>query len=428
MSLFEVSAIILTLAAMASYLNYRFLRLPSTIGLMLVPLLVSLLLILVNKAGVRIDDYVRPVLAKINFNEVLFNGMLSFLLFAGALHIDLGVLRKEGWSVAALATFGVAISTFLVAALMFLALGALGLAVPFLPCLIFGALISPTDPIAVLALLKHARAPVELETRIAGESLFNDGVGVVIFVVLYEMFVGDPGTASNGWHVAGLFLQEGVGGIVLGVILGYIAYRLLKSVDNYRVEVLITLALAMGGYALANYLHTSGPLAIVAAGLVVGNHGRAYAMSDETRENVDTFWELIDEVLNAVLFVLIGLEVLILPFPVVYLLAGLAAIPVALLARFASVGATVGALRLGRILGPQQVLILTWGGLRGGISVALALSVPEQAHRDLIVTMTYSVVVFSILVQGLTMPRLLAKAFGRADPRDRQANQNEDAA
>ncbi|MDQ6625397.1 MAG: cation:proton antiporter, partial [Verrucomicrobiota bacterium] len=192
--------------------------------------------------------------------------------------------------------------------------------------------------------------------------------------------------------------------------------------------VLMTLSLAMGGYALANYLHTSGPLAIVTAGLVVGNHGRAFAMSDETRENVDTFWELIDEVLNAILFVLIGLEVLTLPFPIVYLLAGLAAIPVVLLARFISVGATVGALRLGRMLGPQKILILTWGGLRGGISVALALSVPEQAHRDLFVTMTYAVVVFSILVQGLTMPRLLARAFGRVEARDKQTNQNEGAA
>lgn len=427
MSLFDVSAIILTLAAFASYLNYRFLRLPSTIGLMLIPLLVSLLLIVVSKMGLPVDGYVLPVLAKIDFNEVLFNGMLGFLLFAGALHIDLGVLRKEGWSVAALATFAVVISTFLVAGMVFLALGALGLAVPFLPCLIFGALISPTDPIAVLALLKQAHAPVELETRIAGESLFNDGVGVVIFVVLYEMFVGDPGTAANAWHVARLLLQEAVGGIALGLILGYIAYRLLKSVDNYRVEVLITLALAMGGYALANHLHTSGPLAIVAAGLLVGNHGRAYAMSDETRENVDTFWELIDEVLNAVLFMLIGLQVLVLPFPSVRLVAALVAIPVVLLARFVSLGATVGALRLGRMLGPQRVLILTWGGLRGGISVALALSVPEQAHRDLFLTMTYAVVVFSILVQGLTMPRLLARAFDRADKRDRQADLNEGA-
>lgn len=314
MSFFQVSAIILTLAAMASYINYRFLRLPSTIGLMLIPLLVSLLLILASKLGLHLEHYVQPVLARIDFSEALLNGMLSFLLFAGALHIDLAVLRKERWPVAALATFGVALSTFLVGGIMFFVLGALGLAVGFLPCLIFGALISPTDPIAVLALLKQAHTSPELETRIAGESLFNDGVGVVIFAVLCEMIVGDPAAAANGWHVARLLLQEGVGGIVLGMILGYLAYRLLKSVDNYRVEVLITLSLATGGYALANYLHTSGPLAIVTAGLLVGNHGRAYAMSDETRENLDTFWELIDEVLNAVLFVLIGLEVLVLPF------------------------------------------------------------------------------------------------------------------
>lgn len=413
MTLFQITALIVTLAALASYANYRFLHLPPAIGLMLIPLVASLILILASKLGLHFDGYVRPVLEGINFSDALLNGMLSFLLFAGALHVDFASLREEKWPIAGLATFGVVVSTLLVAGMMFFVFAWLGMPVPFLICLTFGALISPTDPIAVLALLKHARAPRALGTRIAGESLFNDGVGIVFFVVCFEVLADTGAAKIDPLRILRLLAQEGVGGIAVGIALGYLTYWLLKSVDNYRVEVLITLALVTGGYALASALHTSGPLAIVAAGMVIGNHGRAFAMSDETRENLDAFWELIDEILNAVLFVLIGLEVLILPFERGYLYAGLVAIPVVLLARFLSVGATVTALRPWQNLGPHTIKILTWGGLRGGLSVALALSLPAYAHRDLLLTVTYVVVVFSIAVQGLTTPRLLGRLLAK---------------
>lgn len=416
MTLFQITALIVTLAALASYANYRFLHLPPAIGLMLIPLVASLVLILASKLGLHFDGYVRPVLEGINFSDALLNGMLSFLLFAGALHVDFASLREEKWPIASLATFGVVVSTLLVAGMMFFVFAWLGMPVPFLICLTFGALISPTDPIAVLALLKHACAPRALGTRIAGESLFNDGVGIVFFVVCFEVIADTGAAAINPVRILRLLAQEGVGGIAVGIALGYLTYWLLKSVDNYHVEVLITLALVTGGYALASALHTSGPLAIVAAGMVIGNHGRAFAMSDETRENLDTFWELIDEILNAVLFVLIGLEVLILPFERAYLYAGLVAIPVVLLARFLSVGATVTALRPWQNLGPHTIKILTWGGLRGGLSVALALSLPAYAHRDLLLTVTYVVVVFSIAVQGLTTPRLLGRLLAKPVP------------
>jgi CPA1 family monovalent cation:H+ antiporter len=283
-----------------------------------------------------------------------------------------------------------------------------GVPLPLIFCLLFGAIISPTDPIAVLGLLKQAKAPRSLETKIAGESLFNDGIGVVIFLVIFEIATGEHGFEAG--HVMGLLLQETLGGIALGLVLGGITYRLLKSINSYQVEVLLTLALVTGGYALAMALHMSGPLAIVTAGLLIGNQGRHLAMSDVTRQHLDTFWELVDEILNAVLFVLIGLEILILTLSGRYLLAGLIAIPVVLLGRFISVSLPVLAFRARRDFSPHVIKILTWGGLRGGISVALALSLPAGPERDVLLTVTYAVVVFSILVQGLTLPPLLRRA------------------
>ena len=404
---FQIIALLLTLAALASYTNERFIGLPSSIGLMLLALAGSLLLILGNQLGLPLDQPARRLLQQIDFSQTLFNGMLSFLLFAGALDVDLKRLRQEVWPVAALATIGVVLSAVAVAGLMALTFRWLGLPIPFAADLVFGALISPTDPVAVLALLKRSEAPRALATRIAGESLFNDGVGVVVFIICVEGY-----SAGHGldWHRAGvLVLQEGVGGIALGLALGWITFHLLKPLDNYRVEVLLTLALVAGGYSLASALHTSGLLAIVAAGLMIGNPGRELAMSAETRRNLDLFWELIDVVLNAVLFMLIGLVILAIPLRQSYLIAALAAIPIVLLARFLSVGATVTALRLHGRLGSHTVTILTWGGLRGGISVALALSLPPSPERDLLLTATYAVVIFSIGVQGLTTPLLLRR-------------------
>jgi CPA1 family monovalent cation:H+ antiporter len=404
---FQIIALVLTLAALGSYANERFLGLPPSVGLMLLALGGSLLLILGNQLGLPLEQPARRLVQQIDFSQTLLDGMLSFLLFAGALHVDLKSLRQEVWNVAALATIGVVLSTIAVALMMAATFRGLGLAIPFSVSLVFGALISPTDPVAVLALLKRAHSSQALATRIAGESLFNDGVGVVLFIICAQSHAAGQGL---NWRLAGeLALREGVGGIALGLALGWVTFQLLKPLDNYRVEVLVTLALVSGGYALASALHTSGLLAMVAAGLMIGNHGREFAMSETTRRNLDLFWDLIDEVLNAVLFMLVGLVVLTIPLHSTYLLAALAAIPVALLARFFSVGATVSLLRLAAKLGPHTVKVLTWGGLRGGISVALALSLPPSPERDVLVTATYAVVIFSIGVQGLTTPYLLRR-------------------
>jgi CPA1 family monovalent cation:H+ antiporter len=329
-------------------------------------------------------------------------GMLGFLLFAGALHIELGDLASQKAAIAVLATLGVVLSTVIVGGLAWCLLAVLGVEMRLIYCLLFGALISPTDPIAVLALLRQAGVPRSLEVTITGESLFNDGVGVVLFLGLLQ--VATSGGGLEPAPLAGLFVREAAGGAVFGLAAGYATYRLLKSVDNYQVEVLLSLALVAGGYALANALHLSGPIAMVVAGLLIGNHGRSFAMSPTTVEHLDAFWELIDEVLNAVLFVLLGLEVLAVTFTGRDLAAGLLAIPVVLLARVASVGLPVWLLRLRGPIHPCAVRVLTWGGLRGAISVALALSLPREApEREAILEMTYVVVVFSILVQGLTM-------------------------
>lgn len=407
MEVLQIASLLLSLAAVFSYINYRYVRLPTTIGLMLIALLVSLALLALDKLGLVFPaEWARHVLDGIDFNLTLLHGMLSFLLFAGALHVNLNDLAQQKWVIAILASLGVLISTFIIGGLTWWLLGVLGLHIALIYCLLFGALISPTDPIAVLGILKTAGAPKTLETKIAGESLFNDGVGVVIFLALL-------GVATSGEvqleEVAELFVVEALGGVVFGLLIGWIAYHMLSKVDNYQVEILITLALVMGGYSLAGALHVSGPIAIVVAGLLIGNHGRVLAMSEKTREHLDAFWELVDEILNAVLFVLIGLEVLALTFHEAYLPAALLLLPVVLLARFISVGLPVTLMRRYRSFSPHAVKILTWGGLRGGISVALALSLPIGPERNAILAITYIVVVFSILVQGLTVGRLIRR-------------------
>jgi len=414
MELFQILAILITLAAAFRYVNHRFLRMPPTIALMLMSLVVSLVLLGAGRASeafsAGIERHVRGWVERIDFSKLLLEGMLGFLLFAGALHVDLNDLADSRWSIGTFATIGVLGSTFAVAAMVRGVTALLGLELAWIHCLLLGALISPTDPIAVLGILKRAGAPKGLETKLAGESLFNDGIGVVVFLTLLGI-AGDEHAARPG-HVLGLFALEAGGGVALGLVLGYAGYRVLKSVDNYGVEILVTLALVMGGYSLAGAIYASGPLAMVVAGLLIGNHGRRLAMSKEVREHLDTFWELIDEILNAVLFVLIGLEVLVLRLTGWYLLAGLIAIPLVLLARLATVGIPVRLLALRRPFAPRAIRILTWGGLRGGISVALALSLPAGPARDLILTMTYIVVAFSILVQGLTVKRLVAGGPG----------------
>lgn len=410
MGVFDISAILLTLAALFSFINYRFVRLPMTIGVMVIALAASLVVVLAGElVAPQLKTPAEYLLSQIDFDETVLHGMLALLLFAGALHINLGDLGEQKGAIALLATVGIAVSTLLIGSMTWLVLGWLAIPVPFIYCLLFGSLISPTDPIAVLGILKTAGAPRSLETKTAGESLFNDGIGVVVFLVLLQVAQGEDLGAGD---VAWLFIKEAAGGLVFGLAIGVVAYQLLKRTDNYQVEIMTTLALAMGGYALAEALHVSAPIAVVVAGLLIGNQGRSFAMSDVTRERLDSFWELIDEILNAVLFVLIGLEVLVMPITGGYLVAALAIIPITLLARFISVWGVLAALRRRRDFSPGAELILTWGGLRGAISVAMALSLPSGEYRSVIVAITYGVVIFSIIVQGLTISRLI-KRYGK---------------
>jgi len=406
----DIAAICLVITALLAYLNHRFVGLPTAIGVMAAALVLSLSLVGLSALGVagELLQYERSLLRSIDFSDVLMQGMLSLLLFAGALHVDLSELRSLRWPVVALAVLGTLLSTVVVGYAMWVALPLVGLHLPLPYCLLFGALISPTDPIAVMGILKSAGAPKELELLIAGESLFNDGVGVVIFSLLLGMLTsGVTPTLGQG---LGLLLHEAGGGLLFGFAIGYVTFRLLKSVDNYQVEVLLTLAAVMGGYALASRLHVSGPLAMVVAGLMIGNHGRELAMSDTTRRYLDMFWELIDEILNAVLFVLIGMEVLLVVFSATELVAAGVAILVTLLARLLTVGFPVTLLRRAFNLPRGSWKVLTWGGLRGGISVALALSLPIGPEGDTVVALTYCVVVFSILVQGLSIGYVTRRA------------------
>ncbi|MFV2058039.1 MAG: cation:proton antiporter [Thiohalomonadales bacterium] len=406
MSILNISAILISVATLLSYINYRYIKLPSTIGIMLISMLMSLFLIVTDNLGLfDLRDIATDFLQQIDFNKTLMQGMLSFLLFAGALHININDLAQQKWVIALLASAGLLLSTTIIAFMSWYGFALLGFELPFLYCLIFGALISPTDPIAVLGILKSAHAPKTLETKIAGESLFNDGVAVVVFIVILELITGTQTLDAS--HIALLFVEEAVGGVVFGLLAGWLTYFLLRQVDNYQLEVMLTLALVMGGYALANAIHVSGPIAVVVAGLLIGNKGRLLAMSDTTREHLDNFWELIDEILNTVLFVLIGLELLVLQWGLGNIYAGLLAIPMVLLARFISVALPITLLRRQRPFSPHVIKILTWGGLRGGISVALALSLPAGPERDFILTVSYIVVVFSISVQGLSIGKLV---------------------
>ncbi|MBF9239847.1 sodium:proton antiporter [Hymenobacter sp. BT683] len=406
MEVYNTLALLIVIAAVFGYVNHRFLKLPSAIGLMVLALVSSLLAIGLGKLGVPWVVAAGQLVRGLDFHAVLMQVMLSFLLFAGALHVDVRALGKEGVAVGAMATAGTLLSTALVGTAFYYLLPLFGRPTDFIYCLLFGALISPTDPIAVLGILKAANIDKRLEIRIVGESLFNDGIAVVVFVSLFQIAQFGAGQ-STPTVIGQLFLVEAVGGIALGAALGYAGYWALRSIDHYQVEVMITLALVMGGTALATRLHTSGPLAMVVAGLIVGDKGRQLGMSDVTREYLDKFWELLDEILNAILFVLIGLEMMVLDISRNTLLVGLVAIVVVLVARWMSVGLPLVLLKRFYPFDRQTLRVLTWGGLRGGISVALALSLPESMPRDLIVGITYVVVIFSIIVQGLSIGPLV---------------------
>lgn len=408
--MFEIAVVCLVLTALFAYVNHRFVGLPTTIGVMAVALLLSLGLIALDRLGFgALRDYEAAMLRSIDFSQVLMEGMLSLLLFAGALHIDLSELRTHRWQVGLLAVAGTALSTAIVGFGLYLLLPMVGVSLSLGYCLVFGALISPTDPIAVIGILKSAGAPRSVNLVVSGESLFNDGVGVVLFSLLLAM--ATRGEAPGVGEGAMLLLHEAGGGLLLGAALGGVLFYLLRSIDNYQVEVLLTLAGVLGGYELASLWHVSGPLAMVVAGLIVGNQGRAYAMSDTTRHHVDLFWELLDEILNAVLFVLLGLEIVLIAFDMQTLAAAAMAIVIALLARLLAVGVPVAVLPQLFRLPAGAWKVLTWGGLRGGISVALVLSLPAGPQRELLLALTYAVVVFSILVQGLTIKRVVMRGL-----------------
>ncbi len=409
MDIFVIATLLIVLSAIFGYVNVRFLKLPVTIGLMIIALIFSLATMLVGTVFPEMLAYEKELIGQIDFEEVLMEGMLSFLLFAGALHVNFAQLKDLRGPIILFATLGVVTSTFLVGGLTYLLLNLLGLPTAFIYCLLFGALISPTDPIAVMGILKKAGVPKKLEVKIVGESLFNDGIGVVVFLTIFG--IAASGTPHFDFGEIGLlFLEEVGGGIILGLGLGYVAYRLMRSIDNYEVEVMISLAIVMGGYLLASKLHFSGPLAMVVAGLVIGHERfRTSSMSEVTELYVDKFWELMDVLFNAILFVLIGLEILILPFEQSYLTAGILAIPIVLLCRYASLSLPIEIFKKKLEFIPKTNLIMTWGGLRGGISIALALSLTEEMSRNLILNMTYIVVVFSIVIQGLTVDNLVRR-------------------
>lgn len=405
MQVYNLITIIVVLTAAFGYINFRFIKLPATIGIMIISLIASLFVVAI---GHFYPDFFRTtinLISSVDFDTALMKVMLSFLLFAGAIHIDINELKEQRTSVITFSTIGVLISTFIVAGLLYAVTGWLAMQIDFIYCLLFGALISPTDPIAVLGILKEARIARSLEMKISGESLFNDGVAVVIFLTILEIINVGIQNVSAG-QIAWLFIKEAGGGILFGCLLGYIGFLALRSIDRYILEVAITLAIVMGGYALANNLHISGPLAMVVAGIITGNKSRQQGMSDVTRDYVDKFWEMLDEFLNGILFLLIGFEMLVIHFNLLMFWLGCISIVIVLIARLISVALPIFVLRYKKTFEKHAISILTWGGLRGGISVALALSLPKNDISEVLISITYIIVLFSIIVQGLTIGKL----------------------
>ena len=409
MNYFLIATILVFLSAAFGFINVRLLKLPNTIGLMVITILFTFGVFVLSYFDDTLLNAEKYIITQIDFKTLLLDIMLSFLLFAGALHTNFQQLHVQRWPILAFSTLGVLVSTFLVGTSTYYLLMVFGMDVDYVYCLLFGALISPTDPIAVLGILKKAGVPKKLETKIVGESLFNDGVGVVIFLTIFQ-FASSSGKSVTALDVLELFGVEVIGGVLLGLLLGWITYRLMRSIDDYDIEVIITLSTVMVGTVIAQKLHLSAPLAMVAAGLVVGNDTlRDSSMSKITETYVDKFWELIDILLNTLLFVLIGMEILVLTFEVNYVVAGLVAIPIILICRYLSLLIPINFFKKKLDFVPNTNLIMTWGGLRGGISIALALGLTQEMHRDLFLVITYIVVVFSIIVQGLTVGKLVKK-------------------
>ncbi len=407
MNVYDAFSILIVITALFAYINHKFVKLHTSIGIMLIAFVFSLLLLVLGKFLPGLLKDISGLIGQFDFSEILLGSLLSFMLFAGAIHIELEELRQERLSVLLFSTIGVVLSTAIVGSAIFFMLPLFGLNIPFIHCLLFGVIISPTDPIAVLSIIRTSGIPKSTELKISGESLFNDGVAVVIFVLLHH--VAQAPEAVNFLSISGLFLREALGGIALGLLSGYGGFLLMKSIDNYKVEILITLAIVMGGYLLASKVEVSGPLAMVTAGIFIGNRGKRLAMSEVTRENISKFWELIDDIMNAFLFLLIGLELLIIRFMENFILIGVMTVLLVLLTRFISVWLPSQIVRISGKIGMRTILILTWGGLRGGISIALALSLKPGMGKNLWVSLTYFVVAFSIIVQGLTIGMMVKK-------------------
>ncbi len=410
-STFDLIAVLLVLTAAFGWINHRYIRLPHTIGLMVMGLVASLVLIGIEFAlpSVLVYQDIANLMRQVDFQRTVLNGMLAFLLFAGALHVDLSVLRERAWVVGMMATVGILISIVVVATGFWLVAKAFGHPIPFVWALVFGAVISPTDPIAVMSTLKAVKVPETLQVDMTGESLFNDGVGVVIFTVLVAAAMSAGGGAIDPVHIGELFFLEALGGAALGLATGYVAYRGMRAIDDYPMEVLISLALVAGTYTLAGKLHMSGPIAVVVAGLLIGNRGRLDALSEETKRYLFGFWTLIDEILNSILFLLIGLEVLILRLDPSFGWLAVLSVPMVLFARFLAVSIPVLTLGTMHTFVKGTIPVLTWGGLRGGISIALALSLPEVAEKSALLAATYAVVLFTIIVQGLSLRALVER-------------------
>ncbi len=408
MDAFHTAAVIISLASCFAYLNYRYLRMPTSIGLMVLAMATSVVILLAQVLGIPyLENFGSELLTNINFSDTLLSGMLGYLLFAGALQINLNDLKSKKWEILTFSVIGTLMSTFLIGGSMYVVCSLFNVHISFLYCLLFGALISPTDPVAVLSILKHMKTPKSLTIKIAGESLFNDGIGVVVFLILLDLVHGEEVSALG---ITGLFAKEAIGGALLGAVLGYFVYILLRRVDDYKTEILLTVTLATAGYALASTLHVSGAIAMVVAGLLIGNHGKQFAMTERTREHLDNFWDLVDDFLNSILFVLIGLELAVISLHPQYIGIGLLAILFTLASRLISIVAPYLLLKAGnRKFEKGAIRIMTWGGLRGGIPIALALLLPRGEEFNLILTVTYIVVAFSIIVQGLTMERLVKK-------------------
>lgn len=404
MDIFQLSSALIVLCAIMAYINFRFLKLPTTIGLMVISLIFSLCLLVTGKFSPGITQIAESHLKNIDFSSLLLEGLLSFMLFAGAIHIKYNDLKSEKLSILLFSTLSVVISTTIIGISAFYILPLFGLKMPLMYCLLFSSLISPTDPISVLSILKKAGVSKSLETKIAGESLFNDGVAVVVFLTILNL--ANSGQSFSFSNAIMLFGTEAIGGILLGGALGWLSFKLIESIDHYQTETLITIATVMGGYTLAQYSHVSGPLAMVVAGLITGNQGKKLGMSEITNDYIDKFWEIIDEILNALLFVLIGLELLLISFEMKVLLVGILFIILTLMARFISIYLPSLLIRLKEPINQNTIKILTWGGLRGGISIALALSIPSAFGKDLWLTLTYIIVSFSILIQGLTISKI----------------------